>query len=252
MTRPELLNTEILDLVEQNTACAAVLHTFGLPFYQYPNRILKDVCQSRGLNPAVVAKHLEEASYIAPIPSRALPDYDVDVVIAYLKRSHGIFIRKQLPYMADLVAHIAPEHFNNVELAKDLKFVFPLFVEDFIHHIHEEEDTVFAYIARLWQSVNERRHFGRLFFDMKKHSVQAFADGHLEEDDEMRGIREMTDNYSINAHTSIYTKVIYKELQWFEAVLCSHAAIENDILVPKALRLEQRARRMMQKIAYYN
>jgi regulator of cell morphogenesis and NO signaling len=223
-----------------------------MPFYQYPHLKLEAACAKHGLSPATVVRHLEQAAYTLPSPSSAMPNYDVDVIIAYLQRAHGIFIRKQLPYMADLVRNIALPHFDNQELGKDLKFVFPLFIEDFIRHIHEEEDTVFFYIMRIWHTVNERRHFGRLFFDMKKHSIQAFADEHLEEDDEMQGIREMTDDYALSATSSTYTKVIYKELQWFEEVLRAHARIENELLMPKALKLEHRAKRMMQKLTYYN
>jgi len=159
----------------------------------------------------------------------------------------------QLPYIADLIENIDPVYFDNAELATDLKFVFPLFAKDFIHHIYEEEASSFAFIHRLHQAV-EKRNFnpGKLFFDLKCNSIKRYAEEHLEEDDEMAGIREMTNDYHISAETSTYTKVIYSELKKFEADLQVHANLENNVLVKKAYDLELKSWELLDRISYFN
>ena len=55
-------------------------------------------------------------------------------------------------------------------LASDLKSIFPLFVEDFVHHIYEEEDTLFTYIGRLTNFVRSQRPVSSVLYVMKKFS----------------------------------------------------------------------------------
>ena len=84
---------------------------------------------------------------------------------------------------------------------------------------------------------------------MEKHSIQKYAIEHETHDDEMIGIREITDHYAITPQTSLHVKVLYAELKDFETELRTHAKVENDILFPKALALEKEVKwRFSQKI----
>ena len=248
---------KLLELVDTKTEYASILHSFGLSFYRYPEHTLEELCRERSINMPSVIRRLEDAAHYTnflhldrwgrlqqglPLSEAGLHEYPVDIVIAYLKHAHTLFIRHQLPYMADLIANIEIKHFDNEELAKDLKFVFPLFMEDFIHHIYEEEDGVFKYILQLKHLLGKTKGLlSPLFFHLSSHSITDFASHHLEEDDEMEGIRQLTNHYALSPTSSTYTKVIYKALQEFEQSLQIHANIEDNILMPKALRLEAEA-----------
>lgn len=259
---------KLLELVDTKTAYASVLHSFGLPFYRYPERTLEQVCRERHINMGVVIQRLEDAAHYQnflhldrwgrlqqglPLSEAGLHEYPVEVIVAYLQHAHTLFIRHQLPYMADLIANIEVIHFDDEELARDLKFVFPLFMEDFIHHIYEEEDGIFKQIMQL-KRILEASHnsLAPLFFHLLEYRIAAFATHHLEEDDEMLGIRQLTNNYATSAQSSVYTKVIYAALQEFEHSLQLHANIEDNILMPKALQLEERAIERLKNLASLN
>jgi regulator of cell morphogenesis and NO signaling len=73
---------------------------------------------------------------------------------------------------------------------------------------------------------------------MEKHSIRDYALKHSADDDEMQGIRKLTNNYTVHDQNDLHLKVIYHELKSFEKDLQIHAGIENEILFPKALALE--------------
>jgi len=246
-------NMRVLDVVDQNYIYATVLRFFGVDFYRHPENTLGQICQEKGIDYQKLLKHFRTAPFQNLLETSFVEDYPIDIVLEFLKDSHQQFIWHQLPYIADLIANIDPIHFDHPELAKDLKFVFPLFAEDFIRHIYEEEATSFAFIHRLFRAV-ERWDFhpGRLFFDLKCNSIKDFAAEHLEEDDEMSGIRELTNNYHICSSTSTYTKVIYSELKKFEADLQIHAHLENNVLLKKGDELETKAWEILDRLAYHN
>ncbi len=249
---PDISSMKLLDVVNHNYIYASVLRFFGIDFYKYPSASLRQVCSEKNINFQVLANRLELANKREVGVEDALVNYEADIVIDYLKDGHSKFIRHQLPYMADLIANIPPHFFDNEALAKDLKFVFPIFAEDFIHHIYEEESTFFKYVIRLHDASRGKGNWGRLFFEMLRNSISNYATHHSEEDDEMAGIRQLTNNYQITESTSVYTKVIYQELQQFERDLKLHAEIENKVLVAKARSLEKQVWTRIRQFAKLN
>jgi regulator of cell morphogenesis and NO signaling len=231
------------ELVEENYVHAHVLHYFGIRFYDFFEHTLEQVCLQKGLRTDQVIRELEAPLHRqeADLP---LMTYPIDLIIEYLKHSHYLFIKHKLPYMAGLVSSFYAEHTVYATIERDLKVVFPLFVEDFIHHIYEEEDTLFTYIKALQRAEKGSYNSTQLFYSLEKNALHTFADEHEAHDDEMQGIRSITHNYYTDAATPLHVKVIYSELQDFERSLRVHARIENEILFPKAMALENKVKQL--------
>lgn len=236
-------NKKITELVDENYVFASVLYYFGIRFYDYSERTLEQVCTEKGIDINVVISSLEAVRNEKDGVDIRLFSYPIDLIIEYLKHAHYIFIKQKLPYIARLIENLKttyPPHFQVVE---DLKFVFPLFVEDFIHHIYEEEDSLFCYINLLHNALHKTMNPTQLFYEMEKFSLQEHAIAHDMHDDEMKGIRSITNNYTIPEEGDLHLKVVFKELCAFERQLTSHAGVENEILFPKALLLEKEVKK---------
>lgn len=251
MSKVSLKDTRIAELVDQNYVHAYVLYYFGIRFYEYFELTLDQVCKEKGLKTEQVIKELESPTHLkeAELP---LVSYPIDLIIQYLKHSHFLFIKHKLPYIARLVESFKAKHEDYVIIERDLKLVFPLFVEDFIEHIYEEEDTLFHYIQALEKAAKGDISPGKLFYMMEKNSIRKFAMDHEVHDDEMEGIRKITKDYKIAPNTPLHIKVMYNELKAFEQSLITHARIENEILFPKAMTLENKVRTAFFEKAKFN
>jgi regulator of cell morphogenesis and NO signaling len=241
MSKVALKDTRISELVDRNYVHAYVLFYFGIRFYEYSELTLEQVCQQRGLKVDQVIREMEAPSHLqeADLP---LVSYPTDLIIEYLKHSHFLFIKHKLPYIARLVESFKANHEDFRTVERDLKIVFPLFVEDFIAHIYEEEDTLFSYIQALERAAKGRYLPTKLYYLMEKNSVQKFAMEHEAHDDEMEGIRNITKDYTLTSQAPLHVKVLYNELKGFEKSLITHARIENEILFPKAMALENKVK----------
>lgn len=237
-----LKNRKIGQLVDENYVHAYVLYYFGIRFDEFPEDTLEQTCNRKGLKIDQVVRELEHPTHLkeADLP---LISYPIDLIIEYLKHSHFLFIKHKLPYIARLVNSFKAEHENYNAVERDLKVIFPLFVEDFIEHIYEEEDTLFRYIKALDRAAKGNVLPTRLFYLIEKHSVQKFAIEHEAHNDEMAGIRKITKDYQVEANAPVHVKLIYNELKEFERSLITHARIENEILFPKAMMLEARVKK---------
>jgi len=241
MDNTALKDKRIAQLVDENYVHAYVLFYFGIRFDEYSELTLEEICLKKGLKVEQVIRELESPTNLkeADLP---LISYPIDLIIEYLKHSHFLYIKHKLPYIAKLIDSFKAEQEEYKLVERDLKLVFPLFVEDFIHHIYEEEDTLFRYIKALERASKGNYIPTRLYYLVEKHSVQKFAMDHEVHDDEMEGIRKITKDYELRPDAPLQIKVIYNELKEFEKSLITHARIENEILFPKAMALERKVK----------
>lgn len=227
----------IEELIDENFVYAKVLHYFGVHFYENRSKTLSDVCTENNIEQERFYAFMENVKSTQSIDSLQLNEYPVKLIVEYLKHAHQIFIKDQLPYILNLI--------NNIEgdsaIIKDLKFVLPLFVEDFIKHIYEEEDRLFHYLLQLEQMIKHPSKMNLLAIKKNSFSIQEFALHHDDSDQEMSGIRGITHNYGTQDLKDLKVKVLFEALKNFDSELESHANIENEVLFPKALALEKLA-----------
>jgi len=252
MDKTALKNRRIGELVDQDSIRAYVLYYFGIKFYEYSEQTLEQVCREKGLRVDQVVRELEAPGDHFREAEIPLISYPIDLVIEYLKHAHFLFVKHKLPFIGRLVESFRPEHPEYETVAKDLKILFPLFIEDFIHHIYEEEDTLFKYIQLLEKAARGQYNPARLYYLMERSSLQRFAMEHEAHDDEMEGIRKITRDYTLTPEAPLHVKVIYSELLLFEKALQTHARIENEILFPKAMALESRVKQLFTEKVKWN
>lgn len=236
--------SSIGDLVEQNYVFAAVLHFFGINFFEYEKRSLDEVCKKFKVNPIQLMAELESwAAKKEPTPEE-LYLHPIEVLVEYLKKKHYFFLRQELPFLSNMISGIRAEA-GYGSILEDMKLMFPLFVDDFIHHIHEEEHNLFRRIAQLHQIEGGRYDMVEALALLEATPISSLAEEHEVHDDEMEGIRKLTSDYLLTPAAPMAIKVLYRELQNFEKELGIHARIENDLLFPKAAELEREVKRKL-------
>lgn len=246
-----LLRT-INELVSENHIRASILYYFGIKFYDYETTTLEEVCRKHGLNADSITSALELVDDGSDHTIRQLKALPIELLVEYLKHSHYLFVKKRLPYIGQLIDGLTDVNFRYSALAKDLKSVFPLFVEDFVHHIYEEEDTFFTYIGRLMNFIRSERPVSSVLYVMNKFSVSDFALEHEVHENEMEGFRQFTNDYRYCHEADLHIKVLYSELERFEKDLLRHAKIENEVLFPKALLLERQVKLRFHELSKLN
>jgi regulator of cell morphogenesis and NO signaling len=252
MEKTSLKKKRIAELIADDHERAQVLYYFGIRFYDYPYQTLEEVCAELGLKVEPLVKELALPRNHFQDEDIPLYSYPIDLIIEYLKHSHYIYVKHKLPFVGKLVENFKAEHAQYEQVEKDLKVLYPLFFEDFIHHIYQEEDTLFNYINTLQRAQKEHYNPSKLYQWMEKHSLQRCAMEHEAHDDEMAGIRKITNDYYLTSDAPLHIKVIYTELVNFEKSLQTHARIENQILFPKAMALENEVKQVFFSRAKWN
>ena len=247
-----VLNKNIGELVDEHFILARALNHLGIDFLTNTNKTLIQVCKERKLHLKTVLTTFDSFNEVHGVGKDQLQTYPIDLVIAYLKHSHYIFIKDRLPYILKLVNKLDQEQFHMKSIIDDLKLIFPVFLEDFIKHIYEEEDTVFKYIARLNDVVKGTDlNTSKILYQFRKYSITKVALEHQEED-ELEGLRDMLKTLEACPSRNLHLNTIIKELKCFDAEMENHAHIENDILFPLAIELEKEVWSIQKRLVQLN
>jgi len=216
----------IEQVVDSNYVYARALHYLGIDFFEAPHKKLKEVCAERGLDQKHVIKSFYAFDSCPRLSFRELDKYPIELLIAYLKHSHHIFIKEKLPYIVHLI--------EKWDCDASLKTLLPEFIEDFIKHIYEEEDTVFGYIQKLCKA--KKGSHGDLVAVgvFRRFSLQKEFEEH-QHGDEFGAIRTLT---SALEPQNLHERVILYEINAFDREMIYHAEIENEVFFPKAMKLE--------------
>ena len=177
-------NKRITDIVDENYAYASVLYYFGIKFYDYDEKTLEQVCRERGLDVKQVVSSLESVNELEANDYSDLGAYPIDIIVEYLKLAHFTFIKERLPYLDKLIRNLSIEEHQSI--VEDLQFIFPLFVEDLIYHIYQEEDELFSFVLSLCEAIRVPQQTNLLYFDLEKYSIQDFAVSHDVDDGSLR------------------------------------------------------------------
>ncbi len=252
LSSDRLGKSQIIDLVSENYVFAAVLHYFGISFFQYEQNSLQDVCRKFKINPNQLIDELESWAMRREPSNEELYLHPIEVLVSYLKRKHYYFVRQELPFLSNMVTGIQAEPSLYANVLADLRILFPLFVEDFIHHIHEEESKLFQRINLLHEIEENKFSLKDAVFILEKTPITELSEAHEIHDDEMEGIRKLTNDYKLDETAPLSIKVLYHELRKFESELSMHAQIEDQLLFPKAVELEKEVLRKIKTKIRYN
>jgi regulator of cell morphogenesis and NO signaling len=244
-----MIDKTLLQILELSPDYALKLHYLGINIFDSPQKTLAQICECAGLRSDLVLKELNNPSFSQNHNKfKELVSSSVETVMAYLRHSHRVFMRQKLPFMKNLIEKIEIQNTSSYKgVLEDLKIAFPLFCDDFVKHILEEENNIFRHISLLFQASKKKIPFHKLYFKMEKCSLIAFANHHELDDDDMQGIRDLTNNYHLTVDVPLMVKILYKELRSFETDLKNHAKIENKILIPKAIILESQIKKEFKK-----
>lgn len=242
----------IEELIRADSLKAYTLHYLGIAFYEYSGLTLKQACEVTGVQLDYALKELDLPADDLHPDDFLLISSAPEAIIGCLRRAHQIFINQRLPYIEKLIVNFKCQDSRYDAMIKDLRILFPLFIQDFTGHIQMEESRLFNYILSLCLGSKGKTNLAELFFMMDKESIHNFVVEHDSHDDEMTGIRKITAGYKTESDTPLHLRVLFDELLNLEKDLQKHASIENEILFPKAVTLESRVQRILRECARLN
>jgi len=240
MTRTPLETTPLAEIVRRDFRAGAILDRYHLDFCCGGALSLADACQQRGVKVEEIVTDIEsltDSSYEAP-------GDDPVALIAHIVDTHHSYVRQSLPEILDHLSTVVAAHESRHPELAFIESQFSKVAKDLLQHLVKEEQVLFPYIESLADAIDHKGPRPPDMFGTVQNPIRMMEIEHQEAGDRMVAIRELSHNYTPPADACNTYRLVMEELQAFERDLHRHVDLENNVLFPKTLELEEKAERL--------
>jgi regulator of cell morphogenesis and NO signaling len=232
--------TTVRDLAAGVPGATRVFENFGIDYCCGGHRTLADACREASLPVEDLTRSLEEAGR-APQPAsgRDWRQESLTALIEYIIDTHHFGARQELDRLDRLFDRVCSRHGENHPELFEAQRTFYQLKQDMIPHMLKEEQVLFPYITRMEEAAREGRVFPPSFFGTVRNPVRMMMTEHDTAGDLLRHLRGITNGYTTPPGGCVSFQTLYQALAAFEADLHQHIHLENNILFPRAVEMEE-------------
>lgn len=235
-----LTEKTIGQFVAGNYKTAAVFKKHKIDFCCNGNRTIAQACEQQKLNQDAIESELH-----AVLTQSAQQDesinykfWPLDLLVDYIEKKHHRYVREQIPVLNQYLTKLCKVHGPNHPELFEVKELFDGCGEELTSHMQKEENILFPAIKALVEAQSSSESLKQFGFGTVKNPIQMMMHEHDTEGSRFRKISELTDTYTPPADACGTYKVAFALLKEFEEDLQLHIHIENNIIFPKAIKLE--------------
>jgi len=231
--------TELGVLVAANNRVAPVLERFGLDYCCHGHQTLGDAAHQQGVAVEDVLRAIEAAG--APGAGERDLDtwHDLGELTEHIVNTHHHYVREICPTLRAWLDKLVARHGDrHPELAK-IRQVFMAVSDEMAAHMVKEENILFPYVEELAAAKRTGARLPGSPFGTVQNPIRVMEDDHQVVGDLVAQIGQLTGGYQPPADGCTTYQLCFSELKRFEADLHRHVHLENNILFPGAVELEQ-------------
>ncbi|HEU4837491.1 MAG TPA: iron-sulfur cluster repair di-iron protein [Pyrinomonadaceae bacterium] len=202
------------------------------------NQPLAQACASAGVGVDNVMQMLAEVTHSASPEERAFQDLSLPELITHIVDTHHVFTKSEMDRLQLLADKVLNAHGGNHPELVHLDELLTRLCADLKPHMFKEEQVLFPYILALTEAADQKRGVPFAPFGTVNNPIRMMMREHDTAGDILRELRSLTSDYKVPADACISYQTLYQALENFEKDLHQHIHLENNILFPKALDLE--------------
>jgi len=204
---------------------------------------LDEACGTRGVNPAALLEEIESAS----APEADTTDWqsaDIDALIDHILTRHHAYLKTELPRIEAMLAKVIAAHGErHGAIVIPLSETFAPLKAELEGHLMKEEVVLFPLIrsleaARRAGAAAHVSHCGSV-----RNPLRVMLMEHDSAGDALAQIRTLTSDFTPPDGVCNTFRGLYFALAELEADLHRHIHLENNILFPRAIAVEQEVAR---------
>ncbi len=233
-------NRTVREIAVEFPLTTRIFEEFKIDYCCGGARSLDDACQSAGADPVALLERLDQVSENLVDDLDWLKNSTLIRLIDYIVESHHVFTKAEISALPVLMAKVADRHGERHAELLQLEMVVHELCEDLSIHLEKEEEILFPYIDKLERAQETGAGLPFSCFGTVKNPVRMMMMEHDTAGDMLRRIRELTSDYKLPDGACTSYTALYCRLEAFELDLHQHNHLENNLLFPRALELEER------------
>ena len=233
------LNATVGEIVTKDFRTASVFSEYGIDFCCGGDKTLTEACKEKSIPVLELQKKLNEVIQTPKGSDVDFNSWDLDLLVDYIEKTYHRYIKEKTPIILQYLEKIQEVHGENHPELSEIFDLFSHSAMDLGMHLQKEERILFPMIRQLAESENsagnrEPGHCGTI-----QNPIAVMKEEHTTEGDRFRKISELSGGYTTPPDGCNTYRAAYALLDEFEQNLHKHIHLENNILFPKSIELEQ-------------
>jgi regulator of cell morphogenesis and NO signaling len=228
----------VRDIALHQPTAIRVFEHLGIDYCCGGNQTLASACAARNLDAHAVRLALEFAAGRPTLPEPQWSKASLELLCAHIVVKHHAYARRELPRLLDLCANVLSRHGEaHPELAA-IHATLGQLETVIIEHLAKEESVLFPYIVSIERSLNSFDQNPVSCYGFLPEPVAVLSHDHEEAAILLSHIRQLSHNFTPPLGVCLSYRIFYTGLQELEHDLRQHTHLENNILFPRAMKLE--------------
>lgn len=227
-------NSTLAGLVIERPGRAKVLERLGLDYCCGGRRTLDEACRGSGLDAKRVLAEII-AGDDEPAQDRDWTQESLAALCDHIEGTHHAFLREALPRTAALLERVVLAHGPRDPRLPRLAEVFAAFQKELEMHMLREDKVLFGWIRNLERGA--RGEAGLPAWGLNA-PIACMEAEHEDAGNALKMMRSLTDAYTPPAWACPTYRALLESLRELEEDTHRHVHKENNILFPRAARLQ--------------
>jgi regulator of cell morphogenesis and NO signaling len=218
-----------------------IFEKLGIDYCCGGGKSLEDACQQAKIPVAEVLQTLAQGTAPAASVNDATDFRQADLsdLVSHIVNTHHAYVKQEIPRLQKLLAKVVSVHGRNHSELVDAQHVFAGLAAELTTHMMKEEMVLFPYVTELERAVRSGTRAPHAPFGTVNNPVQMMEMEHESAGNALRELRSLTADYTPPPDACFSYNTLFAALKDFETDLHQHIHLENNILFPRAIAMEE-------------
>jgi regulator of cell morphogenesis and NO signaling len=229
----------IREIAVEAPATTRVFEEFKIDFCCGGGYSFNDACRRAGVKPELVSQKISQV--LKDDRELGAPETKgVSELIDYILEKHHVFTKAEITRLSALMEKVRRKHGETHPELFLLQNELIRLCDDLTPHMQKEETVLFPFIKNLEMALTGDLSTPRPPFGTVKNPIRMMMTEHDTDGEILRKMREITNDYAVPETACTSFRALYFGLEALEKDLHRHIHLENNILFPQAVKLEQK------------
>ena len=239
MVAETLNNITVAELVASDYRTAEVFKRHGIDFCCGGKKSIASVCNEKNISTAEIENEIIALQHQPKDTEYNFNEWTLSFLTDYILNRHHTYVNNNLALISEFAEKVARVHGEHSPETVEINKHWSEVVIELTLHMKKEELLLFPFIKNLESFGNgdieelPSTHFGTV-----KNPIRMMEHEHDLAGNLMKNIQSLSKDFTPPDHACNTYRVLYSKLQEFQNDLFQHIHLENNILFPKAILLE--------------
>ena len=227
------------EMVTKDYRKAQIFKKLGIDFCCGGKKTLSEISRKKGISVEAIQAELDSLNSAADSGELNFDQWELDFLSDYVINTHHNYCRESIPFISEMANKVARVHGAYHPELIQVAQVFARIAQDLSLHMVKEEKILFPFIKDLVFAKKTNSKITDQAVGEVSNPIRVMEMEHEQVGEDLSEIRELTANYTLPIDACNSYTILFKKLEEFENDLHKHVHLENNILFPKAIKLEK-------------